>query len=100
MSGCGVPVTGAGMARIMSGSAAIMRVASAPAPTGFRDIGMQLRADTGVGSGATGSNSPLLGVQLLAVAAEDSDIRLDRWFRRHFPDLGHGRLEKLLRTGH
>jgi 23S rRNA pseudouridine955/2504/2580 synthase len=41
-----------------------------------------------------------LGVQLLAVSAEDSDIRLDRWFRRHFPDLGHGRLEKLLRTGH
>ncbi len=26
-------------------------------------------------------------------------MRLDRWFRRHFPELGHGRLEKLLRTG-
>ena len=26
-------------------------------------------------------------------------LRLDRWFRRHYPGLGHGRLEKLLRTG-
>ena len=26
-------------------------------------------------------------------------MRLDRWFRAHFPELGHGRLEKLLRTG-
>ena len=33
------------------------------------------------------------------VAPPDSDQRLDRWFARHFPALGHGRLEKLLRTG-
>src|SRR5690606_20536821 len=33
------------------------------------------------------------------VAEDEADIRLDRWFRRHFPELGHGRLEKLLRTG-
>ena len=26
-------------------------------------------------------------------------LRLDRWFRRHYPGLAHGRLEKLLRTG-
>jgi 23S rRNA pseudouridine955/2504/2580 synthase len=39
------------------------------------------------------------GVQTLTVAEEDAEIRLDRWFRRHFPELGHGRLEKLLRTG-
>jgi 23S rRNA pseudouridine955/2504/2580 synthase len=39
------------------------------------------------------------GVEIRSVAAEDSDIRLDRWFKRHFPQLGHGRLEKLLRTG-
>lgn len=39
------------------------------------------------------------GVQTIAVAADDGEIRLDRWFRRHFPGLGHGRLEKLLRTG-
>ncbi len=38
-------------------------------------------------------------VQTIPVAADDGEIRLDRWFRRHFPGLGHGRLEKLLRTG-
>ncbi len=37
--------------------------------------------------------------RIVIVEAADSDIRLDRWFRRHFPALGHGRLEKLLRTG-
>jgi 23S rRNA pseudouridine955/2504/2580 synthase len=39
------------------------------------------------------------GVQIRAVGPEDAELRLDRWFRRHFPGLGHGRLEKLLRTG-
>src|SRR5258705_10911338 len=39
------------------------------------------------------------GVQTIPVAADDGEIRLDRWFRRHYPALGHGRLEKLLRTG-
>ena len=38
-------------------------------------------------------------VQTIAVIADDEDIRLDRWFRRHFPELGHGPLEKMLRTG-
>lgn len=39
------------------------------------------------------------GVQTLTVAADEADLRLDRWFKRHFPALTHGRLEKLLRTG-
>src|SRR5260221_549597 len=39
------------------------------------------------------------GVQTISVAPDDGELRLDRWFRRHFPGLGHGRLEKLLRTG-
>jgi 23S rRNA pseudouridine955/2504/2580 synthase len=39
------------------------------------------------------------GVQTITVAADDGELRLDRWFRRHFPGLAHGRLEKLLRTG-
>ena len=39
------------------------------------------------------------GVQTLTVAADEADLRLDRWFKRHFPNLTHGRLEKLLRTG-
>ena len=39
------------------------------------------------------------GVQTIAVTDEDAEVRLDRWFRRHYPDVSHGRLEKLLRTG-
>jgi 23S rRNA pseudouridine955/2504/2580 synthase len=39
------------------------------------------------------------GVATLTVAADEAQLRLDRWFKRHFPALGHGRLEKLLRTG-
>lgn len=38
-------------------------------------------------------------VRQVAVSAADADIRLDRWFKRHYPALKHGRLEKLLRTG-
>ena len=41
----------------------------------------------------------MAGVATLEIAPEDGDQRLDRWFRRHYPALGHGRLEKLLRTG-
>ena len=33
------------------------------------------------------------------VTAEEGGLRLDRWFQRHYPDLGHGALQKLLRTG-
>ena len=39
------------------------------------------------------------GVRTLAVADDEAELRLDRWFKRHFPDLSHGRLEKLLRKG-
>jgi 23S rRNA pseudouridine955/2504/2580 synthase len=35
----------------------------------------------------------------VTVAETDGTLRLDRWFRRHYPALNHGRLEKLLRTG-
>jgi len=38
-------------------------------------------------------------VATLVVTAEEAGLRLDRWFKRHFPDLGHARLERLLRTG-
>ena len=40
-----------------------------------------------------------MGAATREIAPEDGDQRLDRWFRRHYPGLGHGRLEKLLRTG-
>jgi 23S rRNA pseudouridine955/2504/2580 synthase len=39
------------------------------------------------------------GVQQIIIANDEADQRLDRWFKKRFPDLGHGRLEKLLRTG-
>jgi len=35
----------------------------------------------------------------LTVDSRDGTLRLDRWFKRHYPALGHGQLEKLLRTG-
>ncbi len=33
------------------------------------------------------------------VSDDDNDIRLDRWFKRHFPNLQHSMLEKYLRKG-
>ena len=41
----------------------------------------------------------MTAVRSCTIRPEDADMRLDRWFRREFPDLSHGRLEKLLRTG-
>jgi len=38
-------------------------------------------------------------LQTREVTADEADIRLDRWFKRHFPALSHGQLQKLLRTG-
>ena len=38
-------------------------------------------------------------VQTRIVSNDEADLRLDRWFGRHFPELGHGALQKLLRTG-
>ncbi|MDE2183785.1 MAG: RluA family pseudouridine synthase [Alphaproteobacteria bacterium] len=38
-------------------------------------------------------------MQSQRIDREDDGIRLDRWFKRHYPGLTHGRLEKLLRTG-
>ena len=40
-----------------------------------------------------------MSVGSVEVGPDEADLRLDRWFRRHFPALAHGRLEKLLRTG-
>jgi 23S rRNA pseudouridine955/2504/2580 synthase len=33
------------------------------------------------------------------VTEDEADIRLDRWFRRHFPGLAQGAIQKLCRTG-
>lgn len=39
------------------------------------------------------------GVTQHEVLHEDDGMRLDRWFRHHYPALAHGQLQKLLRTG-
>ena len=39
------------------------------------------------------------GVQTLTVAEGDGDQRLDRWFRRQFPHIPQGRIEKMCRKG-
>lgn len=36
---------------------------------------------------------------LLTVTADEADIRLDRWVRRHFPGLPQSAIQKLCRTG-
>jgi len=38
-------------------------------------------------------------VALKTVDAEESNMRLDRWFKQHYPGLGFGALQKLLRSG-
>jgi 23S rRNA pseudouridine955/2504/2580 synthase len=38
--------------------------------------------------------------ETVTVKEEEAFLRLDRWFKRHYPSLGHGRLERLLRIGH
>ncbi len=40
-----------------------------------------------------------MSVQTLTVSQDEADLRLDRWFKRYFPQVTHGQLEKLLRTG-
>lgn len=37
-------------------------------------------------------------VRWVEVHHDDNDIRLDRWFKRHYPMVKHGQLEKLLRS--
>lgn len=39
------------------------------------------------------------GVERVAVEAGEAGARLDRWFKRRYPGVSHGALEKLLRTG-
>src|SRR5215469_4200515 len=41
----------------------------------------------------------MIATDTVTVAGEDGAARLDRWFKRHYPALGHIRLERLLRTG-
>ena len=38
------------------------------------------------------------GVSMVTVSADDGEVRLDRWFRRHYPQVTQGMIQKLLRT--
>ncbi|SDL09378.1 RluA family pseudouridine synthase [Aliiruegeria lutimaris] len=38
-------------------------------------------------------------VQQIEVTVDEAGQRLDRWFRRHFPHVGQGRIEKMCRKG-
>jgi 23S rRNA pseudouridine955/2504/2580 synthase len=48
---------------------------------------------------ATTASTVAAAIRHRSVAPEEADIRLDRWFRRHFPRLTQGALQKMLRTG-
>src|SRR5690606_29394773 len=41
----------------------------------------------------------MAGVELIRIEGGEADMRLDRWFKAHFPGLGFGHLQKLLRSG-
>lgn len=38
-------------------------------------------------------------VETIEVKRDEAGMRLDRWFRLYYPDVGHGYLQKLLRSG-
>jgi 23S rRNA pseudouridine955/2504/2580 synthase len=38
-------------------------------------------------------------MKTFTISDEDDDIRLDRWFKRYFPQVPHGFVEKSIRTG-
>jgi 23S rRNA pseudouridine955/2504/2580 synthase len=40
-----------------------------------------------------------MSVETIEVARDEAGMRLDRWFRVHFPDVTYGYLQKLLRSG-
>ncbi len=41
----------------------------------------------------------MAGVEQITVEAGEAGMRLDRWFKSHYPGLGFGHLQKLLRSG-
>ena len=40
-----------------------------------------------------------MSIETRAVTDDEAELRLDRWFRRHFPDTTQGVIQKLCRTG-
>jgi len=39
------------------------------------------------------------GIATITVGGDEAGMRLDRWFKTHYPELPFGRLQKLVRTG-
>ncbi len=51
-------------------------------------------------SGEAGSNAPGdANVRQFTVASDDDGVRLDRWFKRHLPQVGFGTVSRWARTG-
>ncbi len=48
-------------------------------------------------TGSTAAGGPR--VDLVTVAKDETGMRLDRWFKEHYPGLGFGHLQKLIRSG-
>ncbi len=48
---------------------------------------------------AASEAKPNLKVETLRVEGSEADMRVDRWFRVHFPEVGYTYLQKLLRSG-
>ena len=43
--------------------------------------------------------SAMAAVETRTVDADEAEMRLDRWFREHYPQLSFGHLQKLIRSG-
>lgn len=56
--------------------------------------GARTSVEGGAASGTGGGK-----VTQRTVVADEASMRLDRWFKRHYPVLSHIQLEKMLRTG-
>ncbi len=41
----------------------------------------------------------MAGIEHKQVDGDEAGMRLDRWFKVHYPGLGFGQLQKLLRSG-
>ena len=55
----------------------------------------KIAAAKNLGTGSAGSPK----VETIRVGEAEGEMRLDRWFRVHFPEVGYGYLQKLLRSG-
>src|SRR5690606_20036863 len=63
----------------------------------LRDCGSQGASADAIWPCKTG-NLQMAGVEQIKVEADESGMRLDRWFKVHYPGLGFGHLQKLLRS--